>query len=326
MRNWQGIGLVTMMDRPNFYTLLEIDPSVDQWPAIEERIREKQGEWSRDRSMGNPKARRRAAVALALLPEIERILQDPVSRRQEAHEAGREQQRTRKRELQDAIELLKNGGGKCSESQFQSLVQRFAGAWAPEEIREQLEAGGVQSGSAEKKPDERQIDKVVAENLRRNLEQLDFTSLYAFLGVMPESSPAVLASRAQEIYQESIRTGRTDADASARNELAGLAATVFKNDREKSRYDNHLATEASGWLKPLIELAGGDGLLSSLEMAALLSQARQRGLSTAVARRLIEDYAATRRWRIEAEAPIETAEEQEPFVYSRGELFSSVIA
>ena len=74
-------------ERPNFYLLLELDPSVEDRSAIEQRIAEKQEAWSRDR-MGNPKARRRAESSLALLPEIRAVLADPEARRQEAKGAS----------------------------------------------------------------------------------------------------------------------------------------------------------------------------------------------------------------------------------------------
>src|SRR5436305_6916622 len=102
-----------MSERPNFYLLLDLDPSIDDWPTIQQRIAEKQQAWSNDHSMGNPKARRRAESSLALLQEME-ILRDPEFRRWEAREAIRQRQEAsheRIRDLDEAIDLLKTGSG-----------------------------------------------------------------------------------------------------------------------------------------------------------------------------------------------------------------------
>ena len=96
-------------ERPNFYLLLELDPKVDDWPTIQQRLLEKQRAWANDKTMGNPKARRRAESSLALLHDIETLLKDPESRRQEAKDARRQQEAAAKeklRGLDEAIAIL----------------------------------------------------------------------------------------------------------------------------------------------------------------------------------------------------------------------------
>jgi len=78
-------------ERPNFYLLLELDPKVDDWPTIQQRLLEKQRAWANDKTMGNPKARRRAESSLAMLHEIETLLKDSEARQKEAKEARRQQ-------------------------------------------------------------------------------------------------------------------------------------------------------------------------------------------------------------------------------------------
>jgi hypothetical protein len=297
-----------MPDRPNFFLLLELDPAVDDWKEIELHIKERRQVWSKDRSQGSPKARRRAETGLGLLPEIESVLRNPEARRQEAKEALRQKQqeeRERLRELDGAIAVLKTGGGTCSGEQIEKLAQRFAPAVSREEIRRRVEAAGIRVGSAgtEKKPRSARetIDPGQARKIRQGLEHLEFASLYEFLEMKPQSSPQALSDRAEEIYKENIRAGRTDASASARNDLAGYCKTLFQDDRQKSKYDNTLALEAMEALKPNIELAAGDGALSRQEMDALIGQARQRGVTAEDARAFIQDLAATRKWFVQGD-------------------------
>ncbi|MEA2560974.1 MAG: hypothetical protein QOH06_2478 [Acidobacteriota bacterium] len=305
-----------MSDRPNFYLLLDLDPKVDEWLTIEKRLKDKQREWSADRQ-GNPKKRRIAESSLARIKEIEAVLKNDETRRQEAKEAVRQLQKARQeqtRDLDGAIEVLKTGGGRCTAEQLKSLAQRFSGTFAADEIKKRLQAAGLQleggpSADRKPRPAKEKIDNVTAGNVRRNLDHLRLKNLYELLELKPQSSPKALCDRADEIYRENQRLGRTDTDASARNELAGLCKSLFQNDREKAKYDNYLAVEAMEALKPDLELAGGDGFLARGEIDALVKRARQLGVSTEDARAYIEDHALSRKWGMQrdgGELPAET--------------------
>jgi hypothetical protein len=297
-----------MSDRPNFYLLLDLDPKVDDWPTIEKRLKDKQREWSAQRS-GNPKQRRTAESNLARLKEIEAVLKNDETRRQEAKEAVRQLQKARQeqaRELDGAIEVLKTGGGRCTAEQLKSLEQRFSDAFTADEIKKRLQAAGVQleggpSPDRKARPAKEKIDSVTAGNVRRNLDHLRLKSLYDFLELKPQSSTKALCDRADEIYRENQRLGRTDADASAGNELAGLCKSLFQNDREKEKYDNYLAVEAMESLRADLELAGGDRFLGRGEIDALVKRARHLGVSAEDARAYIEEYAHSRNWGLQRE-------------------------
>jgi hypothetical protein len=304
-------------ERPNFYLLLELDPSVDDWQVIDQRITEKQRAWSRDRSMGNPKALRKAESSLALLPEIRSVLAHPETRREEAKEAVRQQQKAikeRTRELDEVVALLKSSGAPCTDEQIRKLNQRFTGTFSEDAIRKQLRSAGVPFANdagpeRARKPAKEMIDKVTASNIRQNLDHLKLLSLYEFLELNPRSSPKALSDRAEEIYRENQRLGKTDADASARNVLAGIGKSVFPNDREKEKYDNYLAIEMMEKLKPNLELAGSDNFISREELDALVQQARQRGVSAEDARAFIEDYAGARKWGVQRDSATLPSEE-----------------
>ena len=292
-------------ERPNFYLLLELDPSVDDWKVIEQRIQDKQREWSRDRSMGNPKARRKAESSLAQLTDIKTVLSNAETRREEAKEAVRQQQKGKQekaRELDETIAVLKSSGAPCSEDTIRRLVQQLAGAFSADEIRKRLRTAGVPLGDPGSEKARRapkpMIDKVTAGNVRQNLDHLKLATLYDFLELNPRSSSKALTDRADEIYRENQRLGKTDPDTSARNALAGLCKSLFPNDQEKAKYDNYLAIEVMEQLKPRLELAGADKFIGREELDALVKQARQRGVSAEDALAYIEDHAASRNWGI----------------------------
>lgn len=293
-----------MPDRPNFFLLLEFDPAVDDWPAIELHIQERRRAWAKDRSQGSPKLRRKAEMGLGLLPEIESVLRNPETRRQEAKEAHRQKQQedaVRLQELDGAIAILKTG--TCGPEQIDKLVQRFAPALSREVVLRRIEASGLGIESAgreekKKRPARETIDPGQARKIRQGLEHLGLANLYDFLGMKPQSSPKALCDQADEIYKENMRSGHTDAETSTRNDLAGYCKALFQDDGQKARYDNTLAIEAMEVLKPNIELAASDRILSRKEMDALIRQALQRGVTAEDARAYIENLAVTRNWAV----------------------------
>jgi len=99
-----------MTERPNFYLLLDLDPKVDDWPTIEKRLKEKQREWSADRQ-GNPKKRRVAESSLERLKEIEVVLKNEETRRQEAKEAVLQLQKARQEQTRHAVKSAGHLGG-----------------------------------------------------------------------------------------------------------------------------------------------------------------------------------------------------------------------
>ncbi|HET7232065.1 MAG TPA: zinc ribbon domain-containing protein [Longimicrobium sp.] len=302
-----------MAERPNYYELLEMDPSLDDWAAIQARILEKQRAWSKAKTTGNPRERRTADRNLSLLRDIETVLSQPQGRRDEAADAVRRRQQARQAamaEVDEAIAVFRSGGGTCTDAQFNALARRFAGTLPEAELEQRLRAQGVgrtfaaAPGDGQPRKAKERIGDETASAVRRNLQHLGVATLYHFLELAPQSSPAALRDRATAIYQENQRRGKTDDESSARNELAGLCQKLFADAAGKERYDNFLAVEAMDALKPNIEIAGGDGFITQQELDALVRQGRQRGVSAEDARGYVEEYAARRRWGVQRDAQL----------------------
>ena len=300
-----------MAEHPNFYELLELDPSVDDWAAIQARLQEKRRTWSSEKTMGNPRAKRTADRNLSLLREMEAVLSTPEGRgaqRDEARRLGEQARQARFAEVDEAAAVFRSGGDTYTEAQLKLLAKRFAGTLSQAELEQRLRTHGLRPAPAEggRRTDsaKERIGEEDASIVRRSLRHLGVATLYEFLELAPQSSPAALRDRATAIYQENQRRGKTDADASARNELAGLCSKLFADQAGKARYDNFLAVEAMDALRPNIDLAASDGFITEQELDALVRQGRQRGVGAEDARAYVEEYAAKRKWRVQGGATL----------------------
>jgi hypothetical protein len=286
-----------MADRPNFYLLLDLDPSVDDWQTVEGRIREKRSIWARDSTMASPRRRREARRNLELLSELLSTLRSPETRRREAASAqdqSHQRERMQLAELEEAIEVLAVTGNTISPQQIALLQRRFQNLVSPVEVEQHLATRGIRVRS----PDDEKLDPTLAANIRRNLDLLKLDSLYDFLNLERNASAIALRKRADAIYRENQRLGRTDVNTSCRNELAGLCTLVFKDSSEKEKYDHHIWDLTMEFLKPHLELAGAGGLVSESTLETLIQMAKQRGVPERYAREFFHRHAATASWTI----------------------------
>lgn len=295
-----------MPEAPNFYLLLDLDPAVCDWDAIEERIRAKRDEWSRA-SQGHQRARAHAQQCLRLLPEIEQCLKDPASRERQAREADRiltERRAAQGAELDELIELIRTGGGPCDRERLNRLAEKFQGIFTREEIEARMRRAGIEiEGDAAEPADPArasdEIDRQVAQEIRRRLDLLGLRDLYELLELRASASPGELRARAAEIYRENRRLGRHDGLATAENELASFCETVFATAGAKAAYDRFLTIETMERLVDRVELAGADGLLTREEMDALIRKAAELGVGEAAARKYLETLARDRGWKVD---------------------------
>ena len=291
--------------QPNFFEVLDLDPSVDDWSVIEERIRKKKQQWSRDLSTGIPAKGRRAGLYQSLLPDITAVMKDSAKRKAEAQRFRELKQKDRKEKKEDLarlIEVLSASGSTITDKQFRTrVVKEYGQFFSEDELRERLRKAGLSIGTPKAKkaaPKARTLEPARARAIQENLTTLHKTSLYDFLGLRPQTSPQLLHNRAKEQYQDITRIGRTGAEAQAHKDLCGDAMKVFHDEESKERYDNTLAYEALGRMKGSIDAAGEDRVIMPKEMEALIRNARAIGVSAQLARDYIEDQANRRRWQI----------------------------
>ena len=297
-----------MIERPNYYILLGLDPSVDDSDVIDQHLRTCRTRWSRDVTQGAPARKRKAQRYLEQLSRMHAVLQDPESRRDEARAARRviEQERIGELAALDRQIGLLRAGGQCSRKQLATLCKR-AKTLAAKEIEERIVKAGVRLegrvGAASTKPTRKapeRIDPVVQRALRGNLDAVGKRDLYEFVGLTARSSLAALQEEAERAGRELQRVGGTDAHSTASKELVGICQTLFADTTARQRYDNTLAVQALDTLQEPLELVGADkGFLGAAEVDTLVRLAREQGVPADRARQHIEDYAAKRKWGVQ---------------------------
>ncbi len=305
-----------MAERSNFYEMLDLDPSVDSWAEIRKVIDKKRNRWMNDRTHLNQARKQRAEEGLKYIDEMKRVLENPVTCRQEREVFLEQREATlagKREELQKLIAKVKDGSTGCSADQFQLLVEKFAGFFTQLEIEKQLDAAGVQVGAeaAPEAPTWDRKDYVEADltkDIALNLEVCKKPDLYAFLGVDAGIAAAELFALADQRYKESVRVGRIDKEATAEQKLAGICQTLFKTEEGKASYDNYLRALPMRELHDDVDLAGASKKLQQSHLEDLARRGVKLGVPEADAYAYLLWYADKRGWEIVQPSPEEEAE------------------
>ncbi len=283
----------------NYYLILELDPAVVDPAAITAKIEDMRRAWSLKKNQGSPSARRVAERYLKLVPEMHKALKEPQVWRTMAIEAAAEL-KNRKQEVQNRLEeFCKNYIKKRVDPEIVKMIgNKLQNQVSEAEILACLKRFGAEVGVEEVLAAKPRLEPVIAKNIADHLTHLKLRSLYEFLGADHKSSPRRLAELAEEIYRDIRRRGLTDADATARGELAGLCKTVFADDQQKQRYDTSLGDQVLMGLDDHLDLAGIGQFLDQEAMEGLIVRARQLGVSHEQAEEYVRAYAAKRNWRV----------------------------
>ena len=302
-----------MEKRPNFYTILELEPSITNWSTIESTILDKRREWSRHKNQGTPAQRRKAERFLKYIPEMESLFRDPESRKQELKAHKQEQKKTKQAQFELLDDLIKNIHTTVASPELvKKLVSQAGKAITEKEVEDRLKQYGItpdKSGARKTRTTSRpKLETAVAKGIRDELDTLKLKSLYDFLNLdhsphlADRSSSKSLYDRADTIYKELSRIGKTDADSTLKMSLAGHAKSVFANNSEKERYENTLASEVLFELDKYLEVAGHDNFIETKEILSLLTAGKKLGVAENIVMEYIEEYASKRKWGVQKEA------------------------
>ena len=299
-----------MSARDNYYLLLDLDPSVDDWPTIDKAISAKQSQWSMDASSGSPAKQLRAGKALSRLDDIREVMQDAARRRAEADEArGRlaKEKDDARETLRKLLNLRLASGAELEEKELDRFAKRIQDKLDRDEVADVARdlgftiQKGKRRGSARRPAGIQGLEKSKARQIREKLDFLGLPTLYQFLGpgYSATTSCDVLCQAADGIYLEMHRKGNKTSEVTARQDLAGQCKDVFKDDASKEAYNETLALEAmsSDTMEQLIATAGDDKVVTAEEMAGLLKEAADAGVPVDKARAYIEGVAAKRKWQ-----------------------------
>jgi len=299
-----------MEKRPNFYIILDIDPSITDWSTIQATIQSKRRSWSMQKNQGSPTARRKAERYLKFIPEMEVLLKEPDNCKKEAQAAIREQKQAKQVQFKELDELIKILNTNTVSTDDIKLLVRQTGI-SEKEVEERLKQRGIYLETTTKTSSKLEfLEASVAKGIRDELNSLKLNSLYEFLNLehspkfTNRSSPKSLYERADEIYKDLSRIGKTDTDTTLKMGLAGRAKSVFVNNKEKERYDNTLSAEILIKLDNPLEIVGRNKFIDTKGINSLLQEAKKLGATEAAAINYIEKYAEKRHWTIQVETKI----------------------
>lgn len=302
VRKWHS------MDELNYYELLDLDPEVEDGPAIEKRLLEKQRLWSRQATEGTPRDARLAARNLKLLDSMRRTLADPAARASMASQARRRREQQLRESRTKLSELLEFARGKVED--IDAFVNRDCARYVRElgraEVLRLIAAAGIKPvQSRPATPVRREmLEPTTAKRVRDGLEHLGKSDLYDFLGLSRRCSARSLRERAEQINRTLLQSGRSDDQTAAGKELAGQCMAVFASEEGKERYNNTLTEERlDAALRDFLALAGQKGVIGQKETAALLTIAGRQGIAASEASAYIRSVAQRRKWVVVDDPP-----------------------
>ena len=290
---------MTDITRDNYYLLLELDPTVEDQAVIDQAIQEKTRRWSIEKNMGDASKRCRAANNLHQISKIKEVMRDPEKRSNEAKDANQRILADRNailNKLGEIIKLLRTKGG-YTEQDVSDILKRVGHRIEESDVREQLKSAGLSPFGEETTFEDRKGDTlspIIMDQMRPDLESLKYKNLYEFLGIGDRASTSSLIQRANALYQELNNDGKTDPISTAKQRLCGRALALFRDEREKEKYDNALIVEVMDSLKDHIEIAVSEKFLSSDMRDNLILLARERGVPIEYARKFLQEYVRKR--------------------------------
>lgn len=286
----------------NYYIVLGLDPSCDDWTVIRKSIDDHKLRWSRDKTQGAPAAKRVAAANLPRIKDMEAALSDPARRKAIAREALEELRGEHDRLLEKLDSLIKLiPEVDVLPDVVKTLLAQVPGL-SEDEVVDSLKRKGkkIEASAAKKTRKVRpQIDPAIATELRGLQGFLKIKTLYDFLGLSPQSSPKVLYDRADEIYKQIRKDGLIDPVSTARQDLTGKCKALFKDQESKEKYDNTVAMEVMNDFSCHLKLAGGDGILDVFEIQGIIQQAVESGVAKDLALEFIEDYCSKHNLKVQ---------------------------
>ena len=300
-----------MENRPNFFSLLELDPSINKWSIIELAILDKRRTWSMQKNQGTPTQRRKAERYLKYIPEMESLLKNPESLKQEAKQYKKELAKNQKINLNQLDELIKTiQTTTVSPKLIQKLISQTGKVFTQSEVEKRLKERGISvaENKERKKNSKPKMERSIATGIRKQLDILKLKNLYTFLNLNStsrlnkRSSPKSLYERADSIYKDLSRTGKTDSDTTLKMELAGHAKSVFSDQNKKQRYDNSYELEALLELNKYIEIAEHNKFIGSKELASLLVTGKKMGIHEEAVLEYIEEITEKRKWVLQKES------------------------
>jgi len=142
------------------------------------------------------------------------------------------------------------------------------------------------------------LDKTLERLISDNLKIVGKSSLYDFLGVLPDAKLEVLQEKAKEKETEIRRIGQKDAVITASGALAGHCIVIFKSKESRSSYDITRSRAHLSDFNTDIDTAGIEGKIRTEYFDILIKKAMSIGMDVEEAVDYIREYCNKEKWII----------------------------
>jgi hypothetical protein len=295
---------MSVINRPNYFILLELDP---QKPWSEEEynqaLKNKKTEWTKQ--FNHPQKKAAARKNAEMIPKIEALMKNKSERQKEAAEAikiksGNEQDT--RAAFSETLKLF-TSKGYITEDEITQLLKEYSSVTNNNELRKELKNKGIEVRQqiAETAQQEDVLKPSLMIEIKTNLEIINKKDLYDFLELEKSTRTSDLLEKANRIYEQCLKTGGKTTEVTVKGDLAGKAATIFKNDFERAKYDRALALEAFSILDEQIRKLAvrADRTIYATEFTYLLDIARSNGLDVDKATNHIRKAASEKKLAVE---------------------------
>lgn len=285
----------------NCYEILELPSNELNIVNIQKLFGDKKREWNKWKNQGTPKQQELAKTYSENIAEIEIIINNKEELKLHRN-AFIKKQKKLKKEFFDELDLMISvlGSNEISESEFKTFINHFKNKLTEKELLDRLNKRSISKKKAtsttSKKVKKETIDSSKLKEINDLLFFFNKKNLYDFLMVSKSSSTLVLKSKADDILTES--RGKTDTQNSRKSKLAGLIKDVFKDERNKEKYDNSISKENLKVLDPILKIAGADKVLAQEKIENILKIAKRNSIHKDDALEYIEEISKKRKWVI----------------------------
>ena len=285
----------------NCYEVLELDIDEKKIVNIAKQFEDKKREWNKWKNQGTSKQQELAKTYSENLKEIEKIINDKELLKSHRDTFIKKQKQSKKEflnELDSMIGVLSSN--EISESESKTLINHFKNKLTSKEITDRLSKRGViekkTTSTTSKRVKKETIDSSKFKEINDLLSFFNKKTLYDFLIVSKNSSTLVLKSKANDILTQA--RGKTDTQNSRKAKLAGLAKDIFKDEKNKEKYDNTLSKENLKVLDSVLKLAGADKVLRQERIENILKIAKKNSIHRDDAIEYIQEVSGKRKWVI----------------------------
>ena len=284
----------------NCYEVLELDSNEKNTPNIEKQFEDKKREWNKWKNQGTPKQQELAKTYSENIKEIEKIINDKELLKQHQNNFIKKQKQLKKEffdELDSMISVL--GSNEISESEFKTFINHFKNKLTEKEVRDRLDKRGIikkSKSTSSKRAKKETMDGSKLKEVNDLLSLFNQKNLYEFLAVSKNSSILMLKSKADDILTQT--RGKTDNENSRKAKLAGLVKDIFKDEKNKEKYDISLSRSNLKLLDSILKIAGADKVLTQEKVENILKVAKKSNIDKDDAIEYIEDIAEKRKWVI----------------------------